>query len=153
MNPPTPWKLLPLNPPSLSEFPMIFRGGWGGGWLFSGTTQWRWMMEVDESEWGWIKVDESDWRWIGGWRWMKMDEDEWHWMKTDEGGWLWMKVKPWYNEGPRARLSLRFQVTRYSLLCLTLLHCFSCNVDWLSPTVVQAKSWQNHGGEGSCTFL
>ena len=26
-----PWKLLPLNPPSPSEFPMIFRGGVGGG--------------------------------------------------------------------------------------------------------------------------
>ena len=72
----------------------------------------RWMMEVDESEWGWIKVDESEWRWIGGWRWMKMDEDEWHWMKMDEGGCLWMKVKPRYNEGPWVRLSLRFQVTR-----------------------------------------
>ena len=111
---PTPQKLLPLNPPTPLEFPMIFRGGLGGGgvWIFSGTTQLRLMMEVDESEWGWIKVNGSEWRWIGGWRWMKMDEDEWHWMKMDEGGCLWMKVKPWYNEGPRVGLSLRFQVTR-----------------------------------------
>ena len=36
-NPPTPRKLLPLNPPSPSEFPMVFRGG-GGVWIFSGTT-------------------------------------------------------------------------------------------------------------------
>ena len=36
MNPPTP-QLLPLNPPSPLEFPMIFRGG-GGAWIFSGTT-------------------------------------------------------------------------------------------------------------------
>ena len=37
--PPTPQKLLPLNPPSPSEFPMIFRGGGGGGvWIFSETT-------------------------------------------------------------------------------------------------------------------
>ena len=35
--PPTPQKLLPLNPPSPSEFPVIFRGG-GGVWIFSGTT-------------------------------------------------------------------------------------------------------------------
>ena len=88
--------------------------GGGGVWIFYGTTQLRWMMEVDESELGWIKVNESEWRWIGGWRWMKMDEDEWHWMKMDEGGYLWMKVKPRYNDGPRARLSLRFQVTRYN---------------------------------------
>ena len=26
-NPPTPWKLLPFNPPSPSEFPIVFRGG------------------------------------------------------------------------------------------------------------------------------
>ena len=56
------------EPPSPSEFPMIFHGGWGGGevWIFSVTTQLRWMMEVDESEWGWIKVDGSEWRWTGG---------------------------------------------------------------------------------------
>ena len=36
--PPTPWKLPLLNPPSPSEFPMIFRGG-GAVWIFSGTTQ------------------------------------------------------------------------------------------------------------------
>ena len=37
--PPTPRKLLPLNPPSPLEFPMIFHGGGGGGvWIFSGTT-------------------------------------------------------------------------------------------------------------------
>ena len=29
--PPPPWKLLPLNPPSPLEFPMIFHGGLGGG--------------------------------------------------------------------------------------------------------------------------
>ena len=50
-----------MNPPSPAEFPMIFHGGWGGGvWIFSGTTQLRWMMEVDESELGWIKVNESE---------------------------------------------------------------------------------------------
>ena len=49
------------EPPSPSEFPMIFHGGWGGGvWIFSGTTQLRWMMEVDESELGWIKVNEGE---------------------------------------------------------------------------------------------
>ena len=38
--PPPPQKLLPLNPPSPSEFPMIFRGGRGGGvWIFSETTR------------------------------------------------------------------------------------------------------------------
>ena len=40
MNFPTP-QLLPLNPPSPLEFPMIFHGGGGGGggaWIFSGTT-------------------------------------------------------------------------------------------------------------------
>ena len=37
-NPLTPWKLLLLNPPSPSEFPMIFRGV-GGVWIFSGTLQ------------------------------------------------------------------------------------------------------------------
>ena len=36
--PPSPRKLLPLNPPSPSEFPMIFCGGGGGVWIFSGTT-------------------------------------------------------------------------------------------------------------------
>ena len=35
--PPSPRKLLPLNPPSPLEFPMIFCGG-GGVWIFSGTT-------------------------------------------------------------------------------------------------------------------
>ena len=109
---PTPQKLLPLNPPTPWNFQWFFVGGWGRVWIFSGTTQLRLMMEVDESEWGWIKVNGSEWRWIGGWRWMKMDEDEWHWMKMDKGGCLWMKVKPRYNEGPRVRLSLRFQVTR-----------------------------------------
>ena len=54
---------------SLPWIPLpLFRGGWGAGgvWIFSGTTQLRWMMEVDESEWGWIKVDGSEWRWTGG---------------------------------------------------------------------------------------
>ena len=37
--PPTPQKLLPLNPPSPSEFPMIFHGGGGGVWIFSETTR------------------------------------------------------------------------------------------------------------------
>ena len=36
MNFPTP-QLLPLNPPSPLEFPMIFRGG-EGAWILSGTT-------------------------------------------------------------------------------------------------------------------
>ena len=111
--PPYPLEITAFEPPLPLGISNDLPWGVGGGvWLFSGTTQWRWMMEVDESEWGWIKVDESDWRWIGGWRWMKMDDDEWHWMKVDEGGYLWMKVKPRCNEGPRARLSLRFQVTR-----------------------------------------
>ena len=35
-NPPTSRKLLPFNPPSPLEFPMVFRGG---VWIFSGTTQ------------------------------------------------------------------------------------------------------------------
>ena len=39
MNPPTLQKLLSLNPPSASEFSMIFPVGGGGGvWKFSGTT-------------------------------------------------------------------------------------------------------------------
>ena len=38
--PPTPQKLLPLNPHSPSEFPMICCGGGGGGvWIFSETTR------------------------------------------------------------------------------------------------------------------
>ena len=38
-----------------------FPWGLGGGVLiFCGTTQLRWMMEVDESELGWIKVNESE---------------------------------------------------------------------------------------------
>ena len=36
--PPRPRKLLPLNPPPPLEFPMIFWGGGGGVWIFSGTT-------------------------------------------------------------------------------------------------------------------
>ena len=110
--PPYPLEITAFEPPLPLGISNDLPWGVGGVWLFSGTTQWRWMMEVDESEWGWIKVDESEWRWIGGWRWMKMDEDDWHWMKMDEGGCLWMKVKPRYNEGPRAGLSIRFQVTR-----------------------------------------
>ena len=42
-NPPTSRKLLPFNPPSPSEFPMVFRGGGGGVWIFSGTTHFRFL--------------------------------------------------------------------------------------------------------------
>ena len=41
-----------------NDFPWGLGGG--GVWIFSGTTQLRWMMEVDESELGWIKVNESE---------------------------------------------------------------------------------------------
>ena len=102
----------PMNPPPPRNFQWTSIGGWGWGMDIFWNHTIKWMMEVDESEWGWIKVDESEWRWIGGWRWIKMDEDEWHWMKMDEGGCLWMKVKPRYSEGPRVGLSIRFQVTR-----------------------------------------
>ena len=39
VNPPCPTEITTFKPPSPLEFPMIFRGGWGGGvWIFSGTT-------------------------------------------------------------------------------------------------------------------
>ena len=38
VNPPHPTEITTFKPPSPSEFPMIFRGGWGGVWIFCGTT-------------------------------------------------------------------------------------------------------------------
>ena len=49
--PPYPSKIIAFEPPLTFGISNDLPWGVGGGvWIFSGTTQLRWMMEVDESE-------------------------------------------------------------------------------------------------------
>ena len=91
--PPYPLEITAFEPPlPLGISNDLPWGVGGGGMVIFWTTQWRWMMEVDESGWKWMRVDKSGWKWLKVDRWMKVNENGWRWMTLNEGGWRWILV-------------------------------------------------------------
>ena len=125
-NPPTPWKLPLLNPPSPSEFPMIFRGGGGAVWIFSGTTQCmklKYLMQYSASVNSvhnllaksmmqklhgltyLVLLNKNNWHWKGGKR-NKWFKNNWNNIKTAASGGKWFRNRKCLKNTVMSKISV-----------------------------------------------